>query len=74
MSTLAEIQEAVIRLPGNEKKALQMWLDSQVEPLMPPREEQRLLQLLDEAMRKIDAGQGVPLDEVRKRIGSWVAK
>jgi hypothetical protein len=38
------------------------------------KEEQRLLRSLDEAMRDIDAGKGVPMDEIRKRGGSWAAK
>ena len=74
MSTLTEIQDAVAQLPSNEKKALQLWLNSQAEPEMTAQEEQRLLRSLDEAMRDIDAGKGVPIDEVRKRVGSWAAK
>ncbi len=74
MSTLVEIQDAVAQLPRNEKKALQLWLNSQAEPEMTAQEEQRLLRSLDEAMRDIDAGRGVSMDEVRKRVGSWAAK
>ena len=74
MSTLIEIQDAVAQLPSNEKKALQLWLNSQAEPEMTAQEEQRLLRSLDEAMRDVDAGKGVPIDEVRKRVGSWAAK
>jgi hypothetical protein len=74
MSTLIEIQDAVAQLPSNEKKALQLWLNSQTEPEMTAQEEQRLLRSLDEAMRDIDAGKGVSIDEVRKRVGSWAAK
>ena len=74
MSTLIEIQDAVAQLPSNEKKALQLWLNSQAEPEMTAQEEQRLLRSLDEAMRDIDAGKGASMDEVRKRVGSWAAK
>ena len=74
MSTLIEIQEAVAHLPGNERKALQMWLNSQTEPEMTAQEEQRLLRSLDEATRDIDAGKGVSIDEARKRVGSWAAR
>lgn len=74
MSTLIEIQDAVARLPSNEKKALLIWLNSQTEPEMTAQEEQRLLRSLDEAMRDIDAGKGVSIDEVRQRAGSWAAK
>ncbi|HEV2693800.1 MAG TPA: hypothetical protein VG347_12985 [Verrucomicrobiae bacterium] len=71
MNTLAEIQDAVAHLPGNERKALQLWLNSQNSPELTAQEEQRLLRSLDEAVRDIDAGKGVSLDEVRKKVGSW---
>jgi hypothetical protein len=74
MSTLIQIQEAVAQLPRDEKKALQLWLNSQAEPEMTAQEEQRLLRSLDEATRDIDAGKGVSMDEVRKRVGSWAAR
>jgi hypothetical protein len=74
MSTLVEIQDAVARLPGSERKALQLWLNSQSEPELPAEEEHRLLRSLDEALRDIDAGKGLPLNDVRKRAASWGAK
>jgi len=74
MSTLAEVQDAVAHLPGNERKALQLWLNSQAEPELTAQEEQRLLRSLDEAIRDLDAGKGVPIEEVRKRVGSWTAE
>jgi hypothetical protein len=74
MSTLVEIQDAVAHLPSHERKALQLWLNSQTEPELTAQEEQRLLRSLDEAARDIDAGKGVPIDEVRKRVGSWAGK
>ncbi len=74
MSTLMEVQEAVSRLPSRDKKALQVWLESQAEPEMTPQEEQLLLHSLDKAMRDIDAGKGVSIDELRQRVGSWAAK
>lgn len=74
MSTLVEIQDAVAQLPSNEKKALQLWLNSQAEPEMTAQEEQRLLRSLDEAIRDIDAGKGVSIDDVCKRVSSWAAK
>ena len=74
MSTLAEIQDAVAQLPRAERKALQLWLNSQAEPEMSAEEETRLLRSLDEAIRDIDAGKGVTIDEVRKQIGSWAAR
>jgi len=74
MSTLAEIQDAVARLPAQEKKALHLWLNSQAEPEMTPQQELHLLQSLDDALCDIAAGKGVPIDEVRKRVGSWASR
>jgi hypothetical protein len=74
MSTLVEIQDAVARLPASERKALQLWLNSQTEPELSAVEEQRLLRSLDEAVRDIDAGKGVPINDVRKLVAAWVAK
>jgi hypothetical protein len=74
MSTLVEIQDAVAQLPNRERKALQLWLNSQSEPELTALEEQRLLRSLDEAVHDIDAGKGVSIDEVRKQVGAWAAK
>ncbi len=74
MSTLAEIQDAVAQLPRAERKALQVWLNSQAEPEMSAEEEARLLRSLDEAIRDIDGGKGVAINEVRQRVGSWAAR
>ena len=74
MRTLTEIQDAVAQLPSREKKALQMWLNSQAEPEITAQDEQRLLRSLDEAVRDIDAGKGVSIADLRQRVGSWAAK
>lgn len=74
MSTLIEIQDAVARLPGSEREALQLWLNSQAESELTAWEEQRLLRSLDQAVRDIEADKGVPINEVRRRVASWAAK
>lgn len=74
MSTLVEIQDAVAKLPSDERKALLTWLVSEDRPEISPEEEQKLLRSLDEATRDIDAGKGVSIDDVRQRVGSWAAK
>ena len=74
MSTLAEIQDAVARLPRAERKALQVWLNSQAEPEMSAEEEAGLLLSLDEAIRDIDAGKGVAIEELRQHVGSSAAR
>lgn len=62
------------QLPGKERKALQVWLNSQAEPEMSAQEEEHLLRSLDAAIRDLDADRGVSLEEARKRVGSWAAK
>ena len=74
MSTLVEIQEAVAKLRDDERKALMLWLNSQTDAEMSAEEEQRLLHSLDEAIRDVDAGKGVPMEGVRKQVASWAAK
>lgn len=74
MSTLAEIQDAITRLPEQEKNALSLWLNSQTAEHLEPQDEERLLRSLDEAIRDLDAGKGVPIEEVRKGVVvSWGA-
>jgi len=74
MSTLAEIQDAVAQLPRAERKALQVWLDSQADPEMSAEEEARLLRSLNEAIRDINADKGVVIDEVCQQVSSWAAR
>jgi len=74
MSALAQVQESVERLSGDEKKALALWLNSKIEPDLTRDEEEQLMRSLDEAVAAIDAGKGVPIDEVRRRVPSWITK
>ena len=74
MSTLAEIFEAVTKLRDDEKKTLSLWLNSQTEPELSAEEEQRLVRSLDDSIRDVDAGKGVPMEDVRQRVASWAAK
>ena len=74
MSKLVEIQEAVTKLRDDERKALKLWLDSQTDAEMSAEEEQRLLHSLDEAIRDVDIGKGVPMEDVRKQVASWASK
>jgi hypothetical protein len=74
MSTITEIQEAIDRLPANEKSALATWLQSQEEPIMSETEEAALLARLDKAATELDAGEGVPLECVREKIREWAGK
>ena len=74
MNALTQIQESVERLSGDETKALALWLNSKIEPDLRPEEEEQLMRSLDEAVAAIDSGKGVPIEEVRRRVGSWATK
>lgn len=74
MSSVVEIQEAIEKLSPREKSTLTAWLESQEEPVMSEAEEAALLARLDKAARELDAGQGVPLDQVRGMVGKWAAR
>ena len=69
-----EIQDAVTRLPADEKTALSLWLNSQAAPALTAREEQQLLSSLDEAIRDVDAGRGVSMADAHQLVASWAAK
>lgn len=74
MSTIAQIQEAIEKLPANEKSALAAWLQSQEEPIISEAEETALLARLDKASAELDTGNGVSLARVREKIRGWAGK
>ena len=74
VSTITEIQDAISRLPANEKSALAAWLQSQEEPIMSEEEEKALLASLDRAAAELDAGQGIPVEHVREDIRRWAGE
>ena len=74
MSTISEIQDAIEKLPPQEKEALSTWLLSHEEIHMPADEEARLLASLEKAERQLDSGQGVPMDKARDMVRKWASK
>jgi hypothetical protein len=74
MSSLAEIQEAIIGLPEDERQVLSAWLASQTAPALAPEDEAQLLESLDQAMRDLDAGKGTSLSAARKLVRTWSGK
>jgi hypothetical protein len=74
MSTIAEIQEAIEKLPANEKSALAVSLQSQEEPIISEAEEKALLARLDKAAAELDVGKGVSLARVREKIRGWAGE
>jgi hypothetical protein len=74
VSTMAEIQEAIEKLPTLEKRALSAWLSSQNDHPMSEQEEAALLASLDKAARELDAGRGLPIDQVRDQLRQLASK
>jgi hypothetical protein len=73
VSTIAEIQEAIEKLPPQEKEALSTWLSHEETP-MPTDQEAALLASLERAEHQLDSGQGVPLDKARDLVRKWASK
>jgi hypothetical protein len=73
MSSVQEIQEAIALLPENERLALVDWIHSRdlVEGL---EHDSQLRADASEGERQIDAGLGMPLEEVRKLAIRWTTK
>lgn len=69
-----EIQDAIVKLSPSEKSTLTVWLESQAEPVMSEAQEAALLARLDQAAHELDAGRGVPLDQVRSRVAKWASR
>lgn len=74
MSSLAEIQNAIVGLAEDEREALSIWLASRTLPPLRPEDEKQLLDSLDRAMHDLDEGKGVPLSEARKLVRTWAGK
>ncbi len=68
MSTIQEIQEAIIRLPPQEREALRHWLDDTEE------ETPEMLAAIDEGIRSLREQPLVPLEDVRRKISGWATK
>ena len=74
MSSLAQIQDAIAKLPKDEREALSVWLASQSSPNFAPTEEAHLLKSLDDAIRDLNAGGGTSMEEARNLVRTWAGK
>lgn len=76
MSTVAEIEEAIERLPLAERESLESWLLSRRFGLdtASAAERAELLASLDDAEGDIDAGRGLSADALRQSVRTWAGK
>ena len=71
---MTQIQEAISRLPANERSALAAWLQSQEEPVLSQSEETALLARFDKAAAELESGKGVPSNAFCEKIRGWAGK
>jgi len=67
MSTVAEIENAIEKLPVNTQHQLAAWLESKLWPETPA-----MLAAIDEAERSLADEGGVPVEDVRKNLHQWI--
>lgn len=66
MSTVAEIESALEKLPLEAQHEVAAWLGSKLWPETPA-----MLASLDEAERSLAEEGGVPVEDVRKNLRQW---
>jgi len=66
---MTQIQEAISRLPANEKSALATWLQSQEEPVL-----YSVARPARQGRRSSESGKGVPLERACEKIRGWAVK
>ncbi len=67
MSTIAEIESALAKLPVEAQHEIAAWLEARLWPETPA-----ILAAIDEAERSLSDEGGVPVEEVRKNLRSWI--
>lgn len=67
MSTVAEIEAALEKLPVDAQRAVAAWLEARLWPETPA-----MTAAIDEAERSLVGEGGVPVEEVRQNLRSWI--
>jgi hypothetical protein len=65
MSTVQEIQDAILHLPPQDRETLRQWLDGTEE------ETPEMLAAIDEGLRSLREKGVTPIEKVRQNIASW---
>lgn len=68
MSTVQEIQAAILHLSPQDRETLRHWLDDTEE------ETPEMLAAIDEGLRSLREKGVTPLDQVRQNIAAWATK
>ncbi len=67
MSTVGEIESALAKLPVEAQHEVAAWLETRLWPETPA-----MLAAIDEAERSLADEGGVPVEEVRMKLRSWI--
>jgi hypothetical protein len=67
MSTVTEIEAALEKLSMDAQREVAAWLEAKLWPETPA-----MLAAIDEAERSLAEEGGVPVEEVRKNLRSWI--
>ncbi len=67
MSTVAEIESALAKLPVEQQRAVAAWLEARLWP-----ERGAMLAAIDEAERSLVEEGGVPVEDVRRDLRKWI--
>ncbi|MCF3650068.1 hypothetical protein [Synoicihabitans lomoniglobus] len=68
MSSVQEIQDAILNLPPQDREALRHWLDDTEE------ETPEMLAAIDAGLSSLRKKGVIPLEDVRQNIASWATK
>lgn len=68
MSTVEEIQDAILHLPPQDRESLRHWLDGTEE------ETPEMLAAIDAGLCSVREEGVIPLDKVRQNITLWATK
>lgn len=69
MSTVAEIESALEKLPIDMQREVAAWLEAKLWPETPA-----MLAAIGEAERSLAEEGGIPVEEVRRNLGRWITK
>jgi hypothetical protein len=69
VSTVAEIESALEKLPVAKQREVAAWLEAKLWPETPA-----MLASIDEAERSLAEEGGVPVEDVRRNLSQWITK
>jgi hypothetical protein len=69
VTTVAEIESALEKLPVDKQREVAAWLEAKLWPETPA-----MFAAIDEAERSLAEEGGVPVEDVRRNLRQWITK